>query len=668
MAGTASSETIVANKMAGMSMTSSDSTASLPDIALKSQQSQQMSNPDADAMPEEVDILTDVANRFVMFPIRYQSIWNMYKKAESAFWTAEEIDLSKDMNDWEKLSDNDRTFIKNVLAFFAGSDGIVNENLSVRFMNDVKPPEAKAFYGFQIAMENIHCVKGDTMILTDLGYFPIDSLQDTYVRVWNGERFSEVKVLKTSESSDMNHVLLNNGMSLVCTPQHKWVLESGERVWTAQLKSGDRLLPFQYPSQLDPLSDPQPFPNADMHGFMCLDACMPSSMTAPDSGIFGTSTLHDKYFVPINYSKTTKLAWVSGLLRHATVNEKDVMACATLFSHRSTFIKEVQLLLTTLAIPSSIRIEDTDPSRLTLSMNSLVQLLQLGLTVSPESGLSSLVKQAKMTIRSVTMTPVQCLSVEKVYPMQIKMPTYCFEEPQRGMGVFNGILTGQSETYSLLIDTYVKDPMEKARLFNAIDTIPCIKRKAQWALKWIENQKASFATRLVAFACVEGIFFSGAFCAIFWLKERGLMPGLCFSNELISRDESQHTEFAMLLYSMLPKQKLSESVIRDIVMEAVEIETEFIVDSIPCSLLGMNSDLMTQYIKFVADRLVVQLGYEKIYHVTNPFHFMDRICLDTKTNFFENREGNYAKANVGTHSNSNGSSQGAFVFTKDEDF
>jgi ribonucleoside-diphosphate reductase beta chain len=327
-------------------------------------------------------LLRQIQNRFVLFPIRYTDIWNLYKRAESAFWTAEEIDLSKDLTDWEALNDSERHFIKHILAFFAGSDGIVNENLAQRFMNDVSIPEAKSFYGFQIAMENIH-----------------------------------------------------------------------------------------------------------------------------------------------------------------------------------------------------------------------------------------------------------------------------------------------SETYALLIDTYIKDPNEKHRLLNAIDTIPCIRRKAQWALRWIEDKEASFATRLVAFACIEGIFFSGAFCAIFWMRERGLMPGLTFSNELISRDEALHTEFAVLLYTTHVQNRLSEETIHDMVREAVNIENEFIIDAIPCRLLGMNSDLMTTYIQFVADRLLTQLGYEKLYHANNPFSFMDRICLDTKTNFFENRESNYAKANVGnvgsggtmTHTDSH-------VFTIEEDF
>lgn len=318
------------------------------------------------------EILTETKNRYVIYPIKYDAIWKMYKLAEGSFWTAEEIDLGKDMDDWNRLTDNERHFIKNILGFFAGSDGIVNENLSSRFMNEVMIPEAKCFYGFQIAIENIH-----------------------------------------------------------------------------------------------------------------------------------------------------------------------------------------------------------------------------------------------------------------------------------------------SETYSLLIDTYIKDQEEKTHLLNATNTIPCVKQKADWANKWIVSKDDSFAHRLVAFAAVEGIFFSGAFCAIFWIKERGIMPGLTFSNELISRDEGLHTEFAILLYSMLSN-KLTQSEIHTIIKEAVAIEKEFITDSIPCHLLGMNANLMSQYIEYVADRLVVQLGYEKIYNSHNPFDFMDRIGLNLKSNFFETRNAEYTKANVGKTD--------VYNFSLDEDF
>jgi ribonucleoside-diphosphate reductase subunit M2 len=295
-------------------------------------------------------------NRFVMFPIQYEDIWQMYKKQVDCFWRPEEIDLTKDLVQWESLHNDEKTFISMILAFFAASDGIVLENLASRFMNEIQVSEARAFYGFQIAMENIH-----------------------------------------------------------------------------------------------------------------------------------------------------------------------------------------------------------------------------------------------------------------------------------------------SHTYSLLIETYIKNKEEKYKLFNAIENFPCIKKKSDWAQKWIRDNRSSFATRLVAFACIEGIFFSGAFCSIYWLKKRGLMPGLTFSNELISRDEALHCEFAILLYSKLQK-KIDKARIHEIIKEAVEIETEFICDALPCRLIGMNSELMTQYIQFVADRLCLQLGYKKIYNATNCFPWMELISLESKTSFFEKRNDSYALA------------------------
>jgi ribonucleoside-diphosphate reductase subunit M2 len=253
-----------------------------------------------------------------------------------------------------------------------------------------------------------------------------------------------------------------------------------------------------------------------------------------------------------------------------------------------------------------------------------------------------------------TQLKISIQSIEKVSECE---PTFCFNEPKKHRGIFNGILTCQSETYSLLIESYIKDKEEKHRLFNAINNFPCIKKKSDWAQKWIHDNRSSFATRLVAFACVEGIFFSGAFCSIFWLKKRGLMPGLTFSNELISRDEALHCEFAVLLYSKLLK-KMDKSRIHEIIKEAVEIETEFICEALPCKLIGMNSQMMTQYIQFVADRLCVQLGYKKIYNVINPFDWMELISIESKTNFFEKRSDAYALANKTQ-------SKEAFDFTED---
>lgn len=309
-------------------------------------------------MANSEPILEGDNSRFVLFPIQHDDIWGFYKKAEASFWTAEEIDLSPDLIDWEhKLNDDERHFIKHVLAFFAASDGIVNENLAENFLSEVQYTEAKFFYGFQVTMENIH-----------------------------------------------------------------------------------------------------------------------------------------------------------------------------------------------------------------------------------------------------------------------------------------------SETYSLLIDTYIKDNDEKTHLFNAIDTLDCVSKKAEWALRWIE--KGSFAERLVAFAAVEGIFFSGSFCSIFWLKKRGLMPGLSFSNELISRDEGLHCDFACLLYNDHVKNKLTKEAVREIILDAVAIEKEFVTDALPVKLIGMNSDLMQQYIEFVADRLLVELGNPKEFNATNPFDFMEMISIQGKTNFFEKRVGEYQKSGV----------------------
>jgi ribonucleoside-diphosphate reductase beta chain len=319
-------------------------------------------------------ILAENTGRFVLFPIQHDDIWSFYKKAEASFWTAEEIDLSPDLIDWEnKLNDDEKHFIKHVLAFFAASDGIVNENLAENFLAEVQYTEAKFFYGFQVAIENIH-----------------------------------------------------------------------------------------------------------------------------------------------------------------------------------------------------------------------------------------------------------------------------------------------SETYSLLIDTYIKDTAEKNHLFNAIDTLDCVKKKADWALRWID--KGSFAERLIAFAAVEGIFFSGSFCSIFWLKKRGLMPGLSFSNELISRDEGLHCDFACLLYNQHVVNKLPQQTVIDIILDAVEIEKEFVTDALPVRLIGMNSELMSQYIEFVADRLLAELNCPKQFNVTNPFDFMDMISIQGKTNFFEKRVAEYQKAGVMSGTKDNHS------FSLDDDF
>jgi ribonucleoside-diphosphate reductase beta chain len=236
------------------------------------------------------------------------------------------------------------------------------------------------------------------------------------------------------------------------------------------------------------------------------------------------------------------------------------------------------------------------------------------------------------------------LAIMSVKDLEIIDDTYCFNEPKEHKGCFNGLVTGQSETYSLLIDTYIKDKLEQEKIFKSIENFPAIKKKAEWALKWINSD--SFVERLIAFASVEGIFFSGSFCSLFWLKQRGLMPGLTFSNELISKDEGSHCDFACHIYNNHITSKLSEQRIKDIIVEALDIEKEFILEALPVRLIGMNSDLMSQYLEFVADRLLISLGCSKIYNSSNPFPFMENIAIQGKTNFFEKRVGEYQKSGV----------------------
>lgn len=596
---------------------------------------------DSKAMPSS--IMKDFGNKYVLFPIKYASVWNMYKKAVSAFWTPEEIDLSKDVADWNALNDGERHFVTNILAFFAGSDGIVNENLAVRFMNEVPVQEVKSFYGFQIAMENIHCVTGSTRILTRKGYVAIGDVEGKMVDVWNGHEWSDnVTVFKTHDDAPLMAVTLTNGMFLECTPNHEWLIQvegesevSCKRVPASDLQVGDVISPFAFPSSCIDFNDAM-FSHALEHGQKAFSN--PELDTEPFNPIRYNCRQRD--FVPINYTRATQVEWLKGALRNA---KTDGMS-AFLYHPDTMVLHNVQLMLTLIGVESVVK-EDL----ISFCAPQVRNLLNVE-DVGAGAGASASAAAAAVAIAFVEHS-------------NITAPVYCFEEPKRHSGVFNGICTGQSETYSLLLDTYIKDTETKERLLNAIETVPAIKKKAEWALKWITNQEASFAKRLIAFACVEGIFFSGAFCAIFWLKERGVMPGLCLSNEFISRDESLHTEFAVHMYELLgPEHALTEETVHEIVSECVTIEDEFINESIPCNLLGMNNELMSQYIRFVADRLVVQLGAKPIYSALNPFPFMDRISLSNKSNFFEHtRQSEYAKARVGGDENAN-------KFALDEDF
>jgi len=560
-------------------------------------------------------LLTPDENRYVMFPIKYDDIWKMYKKSVDSFWVPQEVDLSKDLNDWNKLSKDEQHFIKMVLAFFAASDGLVLENLASRFMNDVQVSEARAFYGFQIAMENVHCVVGSTQILTDTGYYSIKELENQYVNVWNGEEFSNVQVLYTGDQAIYN-ILLSNGMELDCSPGHKWPIkdDDGSReVETTNLKNGDILEFYSLPFIEN--NDKNDYKRPYLQGFYC------------------GGNIEPNIEIPYNYSLDVRIKWIEGFIDSTSVsieqdknNKSLVIPCVNY-----ELVQNLQLLFTTLGIKTSIITNNM--IMLHLSAAAINKLLEFGLEPKNLKLVYSFDDEPEL--------PIQVVNIERISDNET---TYCFNEPKKHRGVFNGILTCQSEMYSILIDTYISDSTEKDRLFNAIENVPCVAKKADWAKKWIMDKRSSFATRLLAFAVVEGIFFSSSFSAIYWIKKRGFMPGLTFSNELISRDEALHTEFAILLYSKLQK-KLPKKRVYEIIKDAVDIEKEFIIEAIPCRLIGMNSTLMSQYIEFIADRLCLQLGYDKIYNSQNPFDFMELISIETKVNFFERTNSEYALAN-----------------------
>lgn len=592
----------------------------------------------------EEEILKENKNRFTVFPIKYHDIWELYKKALASFWVAEEIDLSQDYSDWEnKLNDNERYFIKNVLAFFAASDGIVNENLAINFYNEIQVPEIRQYYSTQILMEAIHCVSGDTKILTDLGYFDIKSLENNVVNVWNGYTFSNVLVKKTSNYSKLYKVVLSNGMELECTELHKWHVENGvilhgkDIVYTKDLEGRFIIETWEYPV-LDIKSED----NLETPYLQGLYSGLNKKHFNIDDIFNDSNRFNNKYrpqkYVPINESIVCKIKWLEGY--YDSGNGQSSKKAREIFfdSEDALFLKDIQLMLTTLNVDSDL----IDDSVLYIGTYNIEKLLKLNFY--PNNMILFKMGDSKYIPNE------RNISVNKVIDTGKYAETFCFTENKNHTGIFNGILTGQSETYSLLIDSYIKNDKEKDLLLNAIEHVPNVKKKADWALKWIEN--GTFAERLIAFSAVEGIFFSGSFCSIFWLKSRGLMPGLCMSNEFISRDEGLHCEAAILIYSKL-QNKLSTETIHSIYSNAVSIEKEFITESLPVALIGMNCDLMKQYIEYVADYYLQKLGYPKLYNSTNPFNFMELISMKQKTNFFEQKVSQYRKAKVGDTADDN---------------
>jgi ribonucleotide reductase beta subunit family protein with ferritin-like domain len=621
---------------------------------------------------QELLLLPD-DNRFVMFPIKSDDIWKMYKKQVDCFWRAEEIDLSKDITNWNTLNDDEKHFISMILAFFAASDGIVTENLASRFMTDVQLAEARAFYGFQIAMENIHCVTGDTNILTDKGYFAIRELENNFVNVWNGEEFSNVKVKYTGHQ-EIYKVVLSNGMELNCSPKHKWLIAEEElckEVETIDLKTDNIIESYKIPFIEFVGANYYSYPYT--YGYLCGNGMrtigkdpviflekdekyiiqyLNYSKTKYNNEMIHIYLINEpefirNNFIPLNSNSKTRIQWLEGLFDACGSINNNILQFHLKINKQ--FVLRIQLLFTTLGIQCIIKENINEFYDLIVKDKYINKLIELHF--SPKT-----INIEKAYLMNNDKTCDDKIKIMDIIKISNSEATYCFNEPKKHRGIFNGILTCQSETYSLLIDTYIKDAETKHKLFNAISCYPCIKKKSDWAQKWINDNRSSFATRLIAFACVEGIFFSGAFCSIFWLKKRGLMPGLTFSNELISRDEALHCEFAVLLYSKLQK-KIDKARVNEIIKEAVDIEIEFICEALPCKLIGMNSELMSQYIKFVADRLLLQLGYKKLYKVANPFDFMELISLEGKTNFFERKVSEYSLANKNT--------DGAFEITED---
>lgn len=634
-------------------------------------------------------LLSPENSRYTVFPIKYQNIWEMYKKMQAAFWTAEEIDWSKDKYDFKKLNEDEQKFIKYVLAFFSASDTIVNINLGERLSQDVQPLEAKIVYQFQMMIENVHCVSSDTKILTENGYINIKENLEKQVKVWNGKRFSDT-VIKYTGDSELYHVKLDNGMELKCTPNHKWFIRTGNqnypenckksKIETKDLKIGDVIYPYHF--EIIEMKDIDEFKNPYMHGFFCGDGsyCNKYPMiylydkkrdllkyfdnpecqnTQNPIRFYITNKINkDKYFVPINYSIKTKLEWLSGVCDAngcvSNFTEKDYNSIQ-LSNTNLEFLKNVQLLLSTLGCNCIIKTNHKEKQTLLpdeKGSNKLYNCKEVYiLYINPKSltkisQLGFRPKRLKIKTNEILLLSNndKLIKVKEILKLEGIHETYCFTEKLEHAGVFNGILTGQSETYALQIDNIIEDKTEKEAILNAIETVPCIKAKTDWMLKWV-NSTDNFATRLVAQAIAEGLFFSGSFCAIFWLKQKNVMPGLISSNELIARDEGMHCDYSIMLYQML-ENKLEQSKVHDMFKEAIDTEKIFICDSLPCSLLGMNSYLMEQYIKFVADQLITKLGYEKIWKVENPFTWMEAISIEGKTNFFEHRPTQYQRADV----------------------
>jgi ribonucleotide reductase beta subunit family protein with ferritin-like domain len=579
-------------------------------------------------------LLIENNNRYVMFPIKYHNFWKMYKKRLASFWVVESVDLSHDTDNWYSLSDQERHFISHALAFFAVSNSIVLDDLSTKFSNEIQHPEIRAFYGFQIAIENIHCVAGNTKILTDNGYYMIKNLENKYINVWNGEGFSNVEIKYTS-NQEIYNVILSNGMVLNCSPGHKWLIGNYKKTnvfkliekKTIDLHVNDKIIQYELPI-INIYNNPSDFFNPYSHGLFCCNNKL-------NGNLYGNKK---KYYVPINYTITTKLRWLEGVSDvngHVILNNKKDSTIIRLHSINYDFISEIQLLLTTLNIQSSISTQYL-MNKYNNSKDAVCQNLNVlyinGKNVNKLIYIGFSPKKLKILYcerLNHLKTKLNIIRIKSIIKISNNEATYCFNEPIKHRGVFNGILTSQSEMYSTLIDFYMRDyPFKKHNMFNAILTTSAIKLKAEWAIKWFNDSK-SFTERIIAFAVVKNVFFSGYFCSIVWLKKRGLMPGLTSSNELILRDERLHADFSCMIYNTLHN-KLPKRIINNIISSAVDVEKTFIIKTLPCDLIGINCKSMSTYIEYVADKLLISLGCDKLYNSINPFDWMELIQDETE--------------------------------------
>ncbi|PCI27170.1 hypothetical protein COB52_05240 [Candidatus Kaiserbacteria bacterium] len=664
-------------------------------------------------------LLRENPRRYTTFPIQWPDIWESYKKQFSCFWKAEDIKFGQDLNDWKNnLTEHERHFLKYVLAFFAASDGIVNENIIMNFASEVQATEAQYFYIFQGMMENVHCVQKNTLILTDKGHLRIKDLKDEYVNVWNGEQFSQVCVKKTGDDDHLLKIKLSNGMELECTEKHKWIVQDGDprknstkKVFTKDLKIGDRLVKFETP--IVDYNEAEEFPFPYTHGFFCGDDGL-YNYGDPCVVLHGEKTklishldisnliynptkqnsitvqfpiqLENKFVVPINYSTCSKLRWLEGYcdadgcIGYGPKGQETIQIVST----NNDFLKQVQLMIQTLGIQTKISSAQNQKTCLLpdgeggrkeypCQLSWCLSITTLGIQKLSRIGFSP--NRLQILNNVSAKNAIVFVTIEEIIDENKYEETYCFNEPLKHQGVFNGILTGQSEVYSLMLNTYIEDEKERDTLFRAIETIPIIEEKAKWALEWIGStnndftdnkliqktiqhlkqhgdkqslelvkelnyKKPLFAQRLLAFAAIEGVMFSGSFAAIFWLKSRNLMKGLTESNEYIARDEGLHVNFAIQLYNLL-ENKLTDKEVHLIFKEAADLEKKFICEALPWNLERMNAKLMSQYIEYVTDFHLDNLGHSKIYNVKNPFGFMELISMPTKTNFFEGENTQY---------------------------